>query len=152
MRRGVLTALAILAFAAPAQGQGGGPGNRGRLDVTLTTTAVAFPVPGVVDFDAGYIDHAGYLVSIQSRPAGEAWELRIRADDPNMGGYGKPVADVLWRTSTSPVWSPLTGTDQTVTQGAGDADVTILFRVRLDWAADLPDTYAAGISFTAVRP
>ena len=141
----LLMACALLAMAEPAAAQ------RGRVDVSLASTAIAFPTPGIMDFDTGWIEHGGMLVSVQSRPAGQAWELRIRADGPTMGGYGKPVGDILWRTSTSTVWTPLTGTDQTVAQGTGDADVTLLFRIRLDWGTDLPDIYNAGITFTSVR-
>ncbi|MBW3553833.1 MAG: hypothetical protein KY466_09985 [Gemmatimonadetes bacterium] len=135
----------LLCAAAPASAQAGG------LTVTLGTPTLAFNTPGVLDFDTGWVDHSGVLVSVASHGV-RSWELRIRADAPTMGGYGKPVGDILWRTATSSVWTPLTGTDQVVAQGQGDVDVTVLFRLRLDWARDLPDLYSAGITFTAVRP
>lgn len=122
------------------------------LDVIVGTTAIVFPDPGVLDFDLGRIDHSGLVLSIASRPAALGWELRIRADAASLGGSGKPLGDILWRTATSTTWTPLTGTDQTVAQGVGDADITVYFRMRLDWAADLPGAYGAAIVFSVVRP
>lgn len=148
----IVVLLAGLALPGGALAQGGGPpgGAAGRLDVALSTASVAFPTPAVADFDGGFIDHPGILVSVKVRPKGGPWELRIRADDPTMGGYGKPLSDLLWRVDGSTVWTAITGTDQAVTQGAGDQDVTIYFRLRLDWAVDSPSAYAAGLTFTAV--
>ena len=130
----------------------GPPQVPGQLGLTVGTPAIAFPAPSVLDFDLGYIDHTGTLVSIRSRPAGAPWELRIRGDAATLGGYGKPVGDILWRTATSTTWTPLTGTDQTVIQGAGDTDITVFFRMRLDWATDAPGAYGAVLVFTVVRP
>lgn len=151
IRVGLAIVLAAFAFhAAPADAQG--PPSRGLLDVTLASTAVVFPTPGIVDYDAGWVEHEGVIVTITSRPDAEPWELRLRASTATMGGYGKPVGDILWRHDGSAVWTPLTGTDQTVLQGSGDQDVTLHFRVRLDWTTDSPDTYSAGLAFSAVRP
>lgn len=137
-------------YAAPAAAQGP-PADRGRLDVALAT-AVVFPTPTVADYDTGWVEHTGFIVSIASRPATEPWELRLRANTATMGGYGKPIDDILWREDGSTIWTPLAGTEQMVLQGNGDQDVTLHFRVRLDWSKDSPDTYSAGLSFSAVRP
>ena len=123
----------------------------GMLDIDLATSFVGF-APGVPDFDVGWIDHSGLLVSVRSRPPQRTWELRMRADVSSMGGYGKPVSDILWRTAASGAWAPLSGMDQLIAQGQGDADVVIHFRVRLDWGTDVPDLYDAGITFTLDRP
>lgn len=139
-----LTALfALLPRAAAAQG--------GNITVTLTPAAVAFPAPGIADFDVGWIDHPGLTVSITSRPSHAAWELRIRATDPGMGGYGKPLTDLLWRADGSSVWLPISQAESVVVQATGDTDVTIYFRLLLDWESDLPGSYATGLTFSALR-
>lgn len=136
---------AILAGPAAAQG------SKGRFAMNLSTTVIAFPTPGVVDFDTGWIEYPGMIVSVDSRPPSESWELRIRAGGPDMGGYGKPSSEIFWRTDTSMAWTPLTTADQVVLQGQGDQDITIYFRVLLGWDADVPDTYSVDVAFTAVR-
>lgn len=138
-------ALTMAAFPLAAASQG-------NLTATLSNAVIAFPTPGVGEFDTGWIDHPGLVISITSRPQRLVWELRIRADAPNMGGYGKPVADLLWRHAGSGTWTPLSGTDAAVIQGTGDQDVTLYFRTLLDWALDAPDFYAAGLTFTVLRP
>ena len=147
----LFAALSCVLLPRPVAAQGP-PQVPGQLGLTVGTTAIAFADPSVLDFDVGYTDHSGTLVSIRSRPAGTAWELRIRGDAATLGGYGKPLGDLLWRTSTSTTWTPLAGTDQTVVQGQGDADITVFFRMRLAWAADAPGSYGAAISFSVVRP
>lgn len=153
------TALRIVSFLAAfillhhSQALGQRPGMPpGRLAVSLSTTTVGFPSPGITHFDTGWIDHPGMVVSVQSRPPTNLWELRLRADAADMGGYGKPVGDLHWRTDGSAAWTPVTGTDQAVIQGQGDQDITLYFRLLLDWTVDLPDSYMAGLTFTAVRP
>lgn len=145
-----LAAGMVLALhAAPGAAQG--PPDRGRLNVSLAT-AVVFPTPTIADYDTGWVEHTGFIVTIASRPATEPWELRLRANTATMGGYGKPIDDILWREDGSTVWTPLAGTEQMVLQGNGDQDVTLHLRVRLDWLTDSPGTYSAGLSFSAVRP
>ena len=150
-RSALFAALCCVLLPRPAAAQGT-PLPTGQLSLTIGTTVIAFPTPSLLDIDLGYIDHTGTVVSIRSRPAGAAWELRIRADAATLGGYGKPVGDILWRTAASTTWTPLTGTDQAVVQGRGDADLTVFFRMRLDWAADEPGAYGAVIIFSVVRP
>lgn len=123
---------------------------QGNIDLTLNSTLIGFPTPGITDFDTGWVDHPGLVVSIKSRPKKESWELRIRADSPDLGGYGKPAEDVLWRVDGSP-WRPLRASGDAVLQGQGDGDVTVYFRLRLDWAADLPGDYAVDVIFSASR-
>lgn len=148
--------LAALAFAAllvlpqAAMGQGRRPGTgRARVRVSLSQTVFTFPAPGVADFDAGWVDGAGLVVSVLPRRNQGPWELRIRAAGPDMGGYGKPVSDVLWRTAGSSSWTPLAGTDQAVIQGTGDQTVILFLRLRLDYAMDEPGAYTADLSFYA---
>ena len=144
-----LWGIGLACLANPASAQAGV--DRGRFIMDLSTSVIAFPTPGVVDFDAGWIEYAGMAVSVDSRPPSESWELRIRAGSPDMGGYGKPCDEILWRTDASRAWTPLSTTDQVVLQGQGDQEVTIYFRVLLGWDADVPDTYSVDVAFTAVR-
>lgn len=143
-----VTALIVALIAMPGSlsAQRGTP--PGRVDLTLSTASIAFTTPTTADFDAGFIDHPGMLVSVVIRPQGRPWELRLRADDPSLGGYGKPLGDLLWRVDGSTVWTPITGTDQAVTQGAGDQDVTVYFRLRLGWAVDSPSAYGTALTFS----
>lgn len=140
--------LAMAALADPASAQRPG---RGQFNAELSTTAIAFPTPGIADFDAGWIEYPGMTVFIQSRPPNETWELRIRAEDPSMGVYGKPSTDILWRTDATSSWVPLATTDELVVQGQGDQDVTVYFRVRLNWDLDIPGAYAVDVTFVAAR-
>lgn len=143
----VLAALLVAAGEAAAQGRPGtGPGG---VKVKLSQATVAFPTPGVSDFDTGWVDGSGLVVSVEPRPNQGPWELRVRADAPDMGGYGKPVTDILWRPAGSSTWTPLTGTDQAVLQGAGDQVVTVFLRLRLDYTVDEPNAYAADLLFYA---
>jgi hypothetical protein len=124
---------------------------QGNLTMTVTPTVVAFTSPGVSEFDAGWIDYGGVVVAITSRPPSSLWELRIRAVDAGMG-QGKPVSDLLWRLAGTGTWTPLTGTQTAVLQGTGNQNVTLEFRVLLDWASDGPGTYSVGLDFTVLRP
>ena len=140
-------AVAVRATSAAAQGQGGGSA---RIRVQLSQSVVSFPAPGLTEFDAGYVDAPALFATVRPRPnqAG-AWELRVQAEAPDMGGYGKPVSDILWRRDGSTTWRELTPTAQTVIQGTGPRDVTVFFRLRLDYARDAPDGYSADLSFSA---
>jgi hypothetical protein len=124
---------------------------QGNLTMTVTPTVVAFDSPGVPELDAGWVDHAGVVVAIRSRPPNRLWELRIRAMDVGMG-QGKPVTDMLWRLAGTGPWTPLTATETAVVQGTGDQNVALEFRVLLDWAGDGPGTYSANFDFTVLRP
>lgn len=143
----LLLTTAALGAAAPT-----GVHAQGNVRTTITPVAVAFPTPGVGDFSAGYIDGGPVEVDIQSRPSRVTWELQLRADAPDMGGYGKPVADILWRPEGSTSWQPLSTLDQVVASGSGDQLVRVHFRLRLDWAFDEPGSYSVPVTFTALRP
>lgn len=136
----------LLPTAVSAQGRGR-PGGGGGLKVALSQTAITFPAPGVAEFDAGWVDATGITAAVDDRGQPDAWELRLRADVPDMGGYGKPVADILYRREGSTTWTPLTTTDQMIAQGTGPQNVIIYFRLRLDYASDLPDNYTAALTF-----
>lgn len=123
---------------------------QGNVQVDLSTTAIVFATPGIADFDAGWIDHGGVTVSVQSRPANRPWELRLGASTGTLGA-GKPIGDLEWRRAGTGTWTPMTQLDTAVLQGTGNQDVTIYFRLLLSWARDPPGSYSAGLEFTALR-
>lgn len=133
----------IVAQGGPPPGVGGG----GGLKLSLNQTAIAFPMPGITDFDAGWVDATGITAQVDDRGGPDTWELRLRADMPDMGGYGKPVGDILFRPEGSSTWTALSTTDQVIAQGSGNGNVTVYFRLRLDYATDLPDNYTADLTF-----
>jgi len=146
-----LAAVAVLAIpeGGTAQGPPPGVGPKG-VKVRLSQTTVTFPTPGIADFDMGWVDASSLVVSVEPRGNQQGpWELRIRTDDVDMGGYGKPVTDILWRPAGSTTWTPLTNTDQAVAQGTGNQNVTVYLRLVLDYGFDLPNTYSADVTFYA---
>lgn len=143
----VVAWLVLAPGAAHAQGRGSGAAG---VKVRLSQRTVAFPTPGVAEFDAGWVEAAPLVISVEPRRNQGPWELRIRTDDPDLGGAGKPVTDILWRPAESATWAPLTATDQVVLQGTGDRMVTVHLRLRLDYAFDAPATYSADVVFQAL--
>lgn len=121
-----------------------------KVKIRLNQTTIPFPMPGISDFDAGWVEYSGIVVSVEPRKKQTGpWQLLVRTDDPDMGGYGKPVADILWRPAGSTTWTPLTNTDQIVVQGTGQQSVTVSFRLLLDYATDIPATYSLNLVFDA---
>ncbi|MFW5946973.1 MAG: hypothetical protein ACOCUW_00660, partial [Gemmatimonadota bacterium] len=57
-------ALVLIAgvHADPALGQG--PPARGRFAAELSTTAILFPTPTVADFDTGWVEYPGMVISV----------------------------------------------------------------------------------------
>lgn len=123
---------------------------QGTVRLEFTPPAVVFSTPGVLEFDAGWIDHSALVVSVLSRPFDRPWELRIQANDAAMGP-GKPVSDLLWRVVGTGTWIPLTGVEAVVLQGQGDQDVALEFRLQLDWTTDPPGSYTAAMDFSVLR-
>lgn len=128
--------LALLPAAVDAQG---GP----PLVLTVVPADLLFPTPTDASFDMGWVDHGGVTVSVSPRnPNRPGWQLFISALAADMGGYGKPVQDILFRVQGSGTWTPLNTVDQLVAQGSGDTTITIYFRLGLSWEADLPGSYS----------
>lgn len=148
MRRATLLLITALLVAAAPRGARA----QGNVSTTITPTAVVFPAPGLAEFTAGYVDAAPVTVHLRSRPTRFPWELQIRSDLADLGGYGKPVSDILWRPDHSTTWQPLSTADQVVATGAGDTLLLLHFRMRLDWAYDEPGDYGLSLTFSALRP
>jgi hypothetical protein len=124
----------------------------GRYTLRVQPQLVAFPIPTLADFETGWI--ASAPVSIRVRPRGNAnfgWALCIRSDDPDMGGYGKPISDLEWRAAGQFAWQAMNGANQLISTGYKGDDVEVELRVRLDFNRDVPDTYSAVVVFETAR-
>ncbi len=146
---GAIVLSLIAATGLQAQGCASGSG---RYTLRVQPQLVAFPIPTLADFETGWI--ASAPVSIRVRPRGNAnfgWALCIRSDDPDMGGYGKPITDLEWRPAGQSAWQTMTGTNQLMFTGYKGEDVDVELRVRLDFNRDVPDTYSAVVVFETAR-
>jgi len=140
-------ALAILPVRAAGQACTSGDG---RYKVKVQPRVVAFPLPSLADFEVGWV--LADPMTVRVIPRGKAfrgWELCIRSDDPDMGGYGKPISDLEWRIGGTGAWQPLTSGNQLVAAGYSNETVSVELRARLDWERDVPDTYSAAVTFVS---
>jgi hypothetical protein len=120
-----------------------------KVQVSPMPGTVVFNQPTAVDFNAGFIGEPTMALLVQPRNAKKPWQLFIRAGSADMGGYGKPVSDVLWRTDPSSAWTSLTTSYQQIAQGTGTVVVYLYFRTRLQWSQDVAGTYDALLEFGA---
>lgn len=140
--RTLLAGVTLALLPALAAGQGGPP-----TEITVTPMDVMFSTPSYLDFDAGWVDHGGITVTVSPRNRNRPWQLHIQAAAADMGGYGKPVQDILFRVQGASTWTPLTTTTQLVTQGSGDMTFTVYLRLLLDWTVDEAGTYSVPFEF-----
>jgi hypothetical protein len=142
--------LAVLLAAPTALAAQGRPGGGPPANVTVAPTDVLFPAPAEVDFETGWVDHGGVTISVEPRNKNRPnWQLFVQASAADMGGYGKPVEDILVRVEGSSSWIPLSTTARLVAEGSGAASVTVYYRLTLDWATDGPGTYTVPIEYSA---
>lgn len=122
---------------------------QGLLAATVAPGRVAFPDPGVREFDGGSVRLEGVEVDVRvsgSRP----WVLTVRSENPDLGGYGKPLSDLQWRLPGGD-WRPVSTGREVVEVGAGSRRVRLDLRALLSWDRDRPGSYDAGLTFE-VRP
>jgi hypothetical protein len=142
--RAVWFGLAALVLAVPG-GLAGQPA-----DVTLAPADVLFPEPVDIDFSAGWVDHDGVTVTIQPKNKNKQnWQLFVQASAADMGGYGKPVQDILVRAQGASSWTPLDTSGTLVAEGTGDTTLTLYFRLLLDITADVPGYYSVPLEYSA---
>ncbi|MFO7893914.1 MAG: hypothetical protein R6U63_09275 [Longimicrobiales bacterium] len=149
---GILGAAVLLLIAAPgtlvAQGPPGGGGP--SANVTVAPPDILFPAPAQLDFEAGWVEHGGVSITIEPRNKNrQNWQLFVQASAADMGGYGKPVNDILVRVQGSASWAPLGTTAQLLAEGSGATTVTVYYRLALDWTLDAPGTYSVPIEYTS---
>lgn len=143
---GILLAAVATSLSAGSLAAQGPPPAR----VTLLPPGVVFPTPSEPEFDAGWVDHPGMVITVEPRnPNRPDWQLFIRATAPDMGGYGKPVSDILYRPEGSSAWTPLSTSPQILAEGFQAGTVTVYFRLRLDWLLDAPGSYDVPLEITS---
>ena len=151
MRTALVVGLAAVGAAilgAPAsleaQRPGGGPGAQ----LTISPADVVFPSPSEVDFDMGWVDHSGVTITVEPRNRNrQSWQLYVQAGAADMGGYGKPVQDIMVRVEGSSSWVPISTTAQMIAEGSGPATVTVHYRLLLDWSLDAPGSYSVPLEY-----
>lgn len=137
------TALAVGASPGALAAQGGPPAN-----ITLAPADVVFPSPTDIDFDGGWVDHGGISVTVEPRnQRRQNWQLFVQASAADMGGYGKPVQDILVRAEGG-AWMALGTTTTLVAEGTGPTTVTLFFRLLLDWTLDEPGVYSVPVEYS----
>lgn len=141
----LVVALVLLVVTASAGAAQGPPG--GGLSLAVNPTDVIFSEPGITEFMDGWAYFSTVTITVDGPPPA-GWNLFLRSDDPDLGGYGKPVDDLLWRLDGTGTWNALSTDDQMVVSGTGPTDVDIHLRVRLAWSLDEPAQYGAGMTFT----
>ena len=134
-----IVALAVAAMAVAS---------RGTAAQTLWTLPgnVVIDPPAAGEFLSGW-SATGDMTLIVFAFGRARWRLDVRAAAPTMGGAGKPVQDVYWRTDASSAWIPLTTDYVEIASGRGVTFVSLQFRSRLDWTEDQPGSYTAPLQF-----
>ncbi|MFO7587906.1 MAG: hypothetical protein R6X22_07500 [Gemmatimonadota bacterium] len=124
----------------------------GRYRLIVQPRLVVFPVPGIAEFETGWVLADPMSIRVIPRGGGSrGWELCVRSDDPDLGGYGKPISDLEWRLAGQAAWQPISAWNQPVASGFANEIVSVELRARLDWERDAPDTYSAVITFTSAK-
>jgi hypothetical protein len=146
------TTLLGLMFPATAAAQSCGTA-AGRFTLRLDPGLVTFPDPGPDDFAIGWVEAAPLLINVRPRgTVNRPWVLCLRADTPDMGGYGKPISDLQFRRDGQSAWTAMRLSDQLLAQGDRGEDITLHFRVMIDESVDAPGLYRADYTATAARP
>lgn len=143
---GLLTALGS---AADLPGQGA----PSSYSVRVTPGAISFRSPGTLDFNRGRVHVTGVDIRID-RPGngqgGPRWLLEVKADEPTLGGGGKPASDLLIRRPDGR-WTSLSTSYRTLAQGRGPTTVTTALRLRLSYGEDRPGRYGTDLTFRVSR-
>jgi len=150
----VIGAVMVCPAAAqgPPWGDPPGGGGGGGLDVRVSPDRVEMREPGVQQFDIGLVEDDGGGVTVRVDGQGRRpWRLVVQPADPDLGGYGKSLDDLLWKVDGAGRWTSLSSGWTRVACGRGSEAVTLRFRMRLDYARDRPDRYGTRLDFRA-RP
>ncbi|MBW3660720.1 MAG: hypothetical protein KY397_03700 [Gemmatimonadetes bacterium] len=101
-----------------------------------------------MDFEFGRVEYVGTIeLVVDAKNPILTWYTYVHTDDVDLGGYGKPVSDLLWRVQGTSTWTSVEGSERLVASGAGDASVFLELAVALRWADDVPGTYAGDLVF-----
>ena len=116
--------------------------------LTIDTTQVSFLTPTASTYDTGHVEKlSGTRLTVDSTVD---WKLTVLGTSTLFTCTGascwsaKPRGDVDWREAGGS-YQALSGTATTVTTGLattpGTEDVTMDYRIQLDWTQDAPGSY-----------
>ncbi len=121
-----------------------------KANVTLAPADVVFPNPTDIDFLTGWVDYGGVTITVDPRnKKKQNWQLFLQTTAADMGGYGKPVQDILVRVQGSSSWIPLTTTAQLLAEGTGTTTVTVYYRLLVDLTVDDPGAYTVPLEYSS---
>lgn len=121
--------------------------------LVLSTPSFSFSDIGVSEMNTGYVEAIDALTITLS--SNVAWTLSVKTYDENMGtstngSYVKPLNDFLWRKDGGS-YAAITNNDVEVTSDenyAHDNEVTLDYKMLLDWAEDAPGEYGLTVTVT----
>lgn len=117
-----------------------------QLIVTAVPTTITFPDPGAMDFEFGQVESLGSLeIIVDAKRANAQWYLFVHSENVDLGEYGKPTSDLLWRVDGD--WLPVSASEMLVASGTGDQSVFVELAMALSWTDDVPGTYAGELEF-----
>lgn len=115
------------------------------LDVDSST--YNFPSISTDDFDAGYIK--SLLATTLTVVSSSSWQVDVKTDSVNMGGYGKSISDFLVKKNGNPTFLVISDTNQELDSGSnGTFNIDVDYKMLLDWVKDAPNTYSITVKFT----
>lgn len=113
---------------------------------SITPASIDFPAPLPADFDQGFVLF-GQTVQVDVQAANRDWRLDVQAASATFDFGGKPASHLEWSLDGS-TWFPVLPTPTPVLTSRRRQTVVLQFRIRLDWAADVPGTYSVPIVFS----
>lgn len=127
------------------------------LRMTLSSSTTSFGTLTSTDYDNGFATVAGPTITIK---ANQGWRSQISSSATLWTATGagvrttKPVADLLWGSTSS---GPFTALNATATQigsgsGTGGSVVPLYFRSLWNYATDTPGNYSIVVTFTLASP
>jgi hypothetical protein len=143
--------LSIGAFAATVQTPTVSFTINSTQDLAIDNETVSITTPEVADYDAEYTKTASNTLTVKSN---QGWKLSVKATSSDLGtsgSYTKPLADFEWKEASG-TFASISSTDAEVKTGtatAGEA-VTVTYRAKLSWTADIPGNYSVDLTYTLV--
>lgn len=124
-----------------------GPLHAQPIDLLATPGSAMLPEPNMVDFEDGLVEYAGAIeLVVAPRNTNKTWFLFVRTDDLDLGGYGKPIDDLVWRIRDGS-WNAVDSSYEFVESGTGNGSVFVEIALFLRWDRDLPDIYGGDLVF-----
>lgn len=135
-----LAALLSLVLVGAADAQ--------KVDVVAIPTALTLPVPSAMDFEFGLVESLDRVeIVVDTAKPLDDWFVFVHSDDPSLGGYGKPISDLLWRVQGASSWNPIGASEAMVANGQGDTSIFVEVAIALSLSEDPPGLYAGDLVF-----